>query len=360
MDNQKEIEVKNKRMVTVIATIGFTIFSFLLVVSFFSQGYRPLRVPYFILFIIMGILLLLSLIKCSFIKAIPLYYTGYTFLVFYCIFTSRFITPDYVCVLILAFLFEIPILIIDKAVRINSIEVFLACLYICLVVPYKTQEIALDEAINVVFFTITSLCIGRHLGRIRLENLQLIRKSKIRETTDALTGLFNRRKLFNTLSEIEENNLNPYTAVAMIDIDFFKVFNDTFGHQAGDECLVKVATCLDEVSQKYSVSFYRYGGEEFLALFQYQDDARPIDICKEINRKIADLRIPHKVDGYDCLTCSIGVASIDCVDTQNIEKWIGYADTALYASKNNGRNTTFLFNSKLEESSSPSSFRRRL
>lgn len=156
-----------------------------------------------------------------------------------------------------------------------------------------------------------------------------------------MTGLYNRRKLFEDFPETQDMNIcNVFYGVAIIDVDFFKLYNDTYGHLKGDACLRKIGDIFLEIKEKYNVNFYRYGGEEFVMVALNNKGKSLDEIChiviKEISRlDIENLRAPLKQ-----LTVSIGYEVID-VDKENrgvFRSTLSHADEALYWVKNNGRN----------------------
>lgn len=162
--------------------------------------------------------------------------------------------------------------------------------------------------------------------------------------TDALTGLSNRRHLEQMLQQ-ETAKLTVtggWLSVIMIDIDFFKLFNDTFGHPAGDRCLVMVAAALSRAVHLASDMAARYGGEEFACVLPGRDSEAAIAIAKEIQAQVQMLKIPHPGSTVcQCVTVSLGVASACCMPEMPAQQWIAHADRQLYLSKRAGRNQIF-------------------
>jgi diguanylate cyclase (GGDEF)-like protein len=159
--------------------------------------------------------------------------------------------------------------------------------------------------------------------------------------TDALTGLSNRRRLEQTL-EVETARLartSDWLSVLMIDIDFFKLFNDTYGHPAGDRCIAMVAAALSRAVRRASDLTARYGGEEFACVLPGSDPEAALMVAKEIHAQVHSLSIPHMGSTISsCVTVSIGIASARCLPGMAAELWIGNADHQLYLSKSGGRN----------------------
>lgn len=158
---------------------------------------------------------------------------------------------------------------------------------------------------------------------------------------DGLTGIPNRRH-FSEYAETELHragrNQKPL-AVAMLDIDFFKLFNDNYGHLAGDECLKQVAAAIAGTLHRSADMAARYGGEEFICLFPDTDEKGACVICEEILHAIRGLEIEHTFSkNADIVTVSIGcVARIPGPD-DSLEDLIKQADDRLYQAKNSGRN----------------------
>jgi diguanylate cyclase (GGDEF)-like protein len=163
---------------------------------------------------------------------------------------------------------------------------------------------------------------------LRRKNEELERLS----VTDGLTGLYNRRRLMETLNDEARRSqrLKHTFAVLMVDVDHFKKYNDSFGHQAGDTVLTKVAGLLREATRE--VDFVaRYGGEEFLILLPETGMAEALDIAERIRTRIAAEVFPGRH-----MTVSIGVSEFP-LHGENADQVVGAADEALYEAKREGR-----------------------
>jgi len=125
----------------------------------------------------------------------------------------------------------------------------------------------------------------------------------------------------------------------MIDIDYFKAFNDCYGHQAGDVCLRAVATCLREQPGRALDLVARYGGEEFVCLLPDTDGAGAQAKAAALCRAVAALGIPHERSACGAnVTVSIGVAALWPAPGCAAHELLASADAALYAAKSAGRN----------------------
>ncbi len=159
--------------------------------------------------------------------------------------------------------------------------------------------------------------------------------------TDSLTGLYNRHYLNSYLENVWKNELKEgmSLSIIMMDIDYFKGFNDTYGHVLGDYCLKKIATSLIEQFNKEGYIISRFGGEEFCGVVLNENIDTIVAFTKEVLSSIPKLKIPHSNSSVnDFVTLSIGVAHFDNQELMSIRKAIEIADLALYTAKDDGRN----------------------
>lgn len=175
------------------------------------------------------------------------------------------------------------------------------------------------------------------MRKLRDANRQLEMQSKL----DPLTQIFNRRAVNEHMSQLAiQATGNPFIlSTIMLDIDYFKQYNDTYGHLAGDEVLIKVGGVLKELSEQYNVFVARWGGEEFMVVLYNADERKVQMICETIMNRIGYLNIEHKASLVsDKLTVSIGAHSVKVTNEKQIAESLDYADAALYDVKNSGRN----------------------
>lgn len=176
--------------------------------------------------------------------------------------------------------------------------------------------------------------------------------------TDPLTGLENRRaideKLRHYWSDWQRSG-SGFVAI-LIDVDFFKRFNDFYGHQEGDRCLILVANALAEMVKQHNGSIGRYGGEEFIVLAHMEKREQVADIAESIRRTVESLAIAHehRRDGTSVVTVSVGAAFTRPQTGAKLEKIIHEADRALYLAKAGGRNCARLFDPNDPQSSDES------
>lgn len=176
------------------------------------------------------------------------------------------------------------------------------------------------------------------------EICEVHRQLKEIASLDSLTGIPNRRYFEDTLSVEWKRCLRNDIPLSIVisDVDFFKQFNDIYGHQAGDVCLKAVAGSLSESLFRVEDSVARYGGEEFVAILPGTDANGAYAVAERMRQSARDLRIPHErgIDGR--ISCSFGVASTRPTADKYPQQLLRTADLGLYAAKNAGRNRVAL------------------
>lgn len=159
---------------------------------------------------------------------------------------------------------------------------------------------------------------------------------------DVLTGIYNRRFMEERLEHIKSSlgrSHNSMLSVLMMDIDFFKKYNDYYGHDAGDECIKAVAKAIASCVTRADDFVARYGGEEFIAVLPNTDKNGACEVAEKISESIKALNMPHdnsEVASY--VTVSTGITTGIVTLKHNGSDFIKRADKALYKSKNLGRN----------------------
>ncbi|MBV8248309.1 MAG: GGDEF domain-containing protein, partial [Comamonas sp.] len=164
-----------------------------------------------------------------------------------------------------------------------------------------------------------------------------------------LTGLHNRRTLGEILDQEwrrARRNRSVFSLL-FVDIDRFKVYNDTYGHQAGDDALTAVAKCIGENIRRPVDSAARYGGEEFIVVLPDTTPEGAASIAENIRSAISDLAIEHAGSEFGHVTASIGAATWTPELDTDVSAVIRAADEALYSAKATGRNKVELSSSHL-------------
>ncbi len=181
--------------------------------------------------------------------------------------------------------------------------------------------------------------------RMELELQAANQQLQLLANIDGLTHIANRRRFDGYLAQEWQRHCREQKPLALIlaDIDYFKAYNDLYGHQQGDDCLQKVAHTLVDIAKRITDLVARYGGEEFVVVLPNTDQQDALAMAENMIGAIAALAIPHEgssVSNY--VTISIGVSSIIPMPEDTIEKIISKADQALYSAKSQGRNRACL------------------
>ncbi|NDV21882.1 diguanylate cyclase [Desulfovibrio sp. JC022] len=182
----------------------------------------------------------------------------------------------------------------------------------------------------------------------KTEDLELVNtKLEKLSQTDGLTKVFNRRYFDKSLEQswrTHRRSGHPLSLI-MLDIDFFKKYNDVYGHLQGDECLKIIAESLNATLKRPTDIFARYGGEEFAAIIA-NDEEGVKQVAETMRRTIENLKLTHKDSPHEIVTISLGVTTIIPENDTPPEILILQADEALYKSKENGRNRVEVFNNE--------------
>ncbi|NMF58543.1 diguanylate cyclase domain-containing protein [Pseudanabaena yagii] len=220
-------------------------------------------------------------------------------------------------------------------------------------VDYITKPFQLEE---VVARLETHLTIQRQKKQLQDEiakrkQTELIlqeanRKLELMANLDGLTQIANRRCFDSHLNrewQRHQREQNPL-ALILIDIDYFKRYNDSYGHQGGDDCLIRVAKAIAQVPKRSTDLTARYGGEEFVVVLCNTDKEGALKIAAEIQTAIANLAIAHQSsDVHNYVTLSMGIVSLIPTVEKSVETLIAFADQSLYVAKEQGRNRAIAY-----------------
>jgi diguanylate cyclase (GGDEF)-like protein len=188
------------------------------------------------------------------------------------------------------------------------------------------------------------------LIRLRVKNhIELKRQRdqlEVISLTDGLTGIPNRRRLDEFLEQEWRRAVRTGSALSflMVDVDFFKLYNDTYGHISGDECLKMIAHALHDAVTRPSDLVARFGGEEFGCLLPETNAAGALHVAEVLRKRVESLKIPHEnSEVAPFVTVSVGVASVVPSSGESFITLTEEADAALFVAKTEGRNrvTTF-------------------
>jgi diguanylate cyclase (GGDEF)-like protein len=158
---------------------------------------------------------------------------------------------------------------------------------------------------------------------------------------DMLSGLANRRGFQSRLDFewMKAQQQNSELSLLMIDVDHFKLYNDTYGHPEGDACLTRLGEALAAIAAETTGVAARYGGEEFCLLLPNTGAVKALEVGERVRATVQGLGLPHITSSHMTVTVSVGVAATQPSDAQRPGDLIEAADAALYAAKHGGRNT---------------------
>jgi diguanylate cyclase (GGDEF)-like protein len=228
----------------------------------------------------------------------------------------------------------------------QEVEVFM--LSFALADRYKSIRLEKENAQKQL---VENLKNSEHLLEMRVQKrtaeLEIAnQKLKALSTTDGLTGIANRRSFDEALIERWQlaKNYQQSLALMLLDVDWFKKYNDFYGHQMGDECLKMVAKILKDSVSHQSDLVARYGGEEFVFLMPQTNSEEALSNAQKICTTFQVLAMPHGESDFGYVSVSIGIAAV--IPTENItpHELIKATDDALYNAKEHGRNRAVLAN----------------
>lgn len=219
----------------------------------------------------------------------------------------------------------------------------------------KVQRLRFVEIISGVIIVLTLTFLGLYIFR-PLANTLVIERSQLENanqelsilsSVDGLTGIANRRHFDQFLEQLWLQSARNRKPVGLIicDIDFFKGYNDTYGHLQGDECLKQVAASLKNSLKRQGDFVARYGGEEFVVVLPDSDVEGAIKVAETLRTNVESLGIPHRLSSITPkVTISLGVAIGHANSSDTPKTLIEAADAALYQAKQNGRNRFIVSN----------------
>jgi diguanylate cyclase (GGDEF)-like protein len=260
----------------------------------------------------------------------------------------------YFCFLICGLLMFINPPIFNLVLTLSAMLVFMLCAI--LIKPYVDAVYDIFDTVVAGVFSlyfvwhITKLRMGLELSTTMLEEER--NKYLNQSTIDELTQLNNRRDFMKTFQRYLSNyrNSDDYLCVSIADIDFFKNFNDHYGHPQGDTCLRSVGAAFAKLKDIMGVYAARVGGEEFAILWFEKDASHVDEVVKCMSGLIRDIKMPHaksKVNDY--VTMSMGVYVEKVGEPSDVQTLYDLADKALYAAKGGGRNCAVIHGRGVEE-----------
>jgi diguanylate cyclase (GGDEF)-like protein len=208
---------------------------------------------------------------------------------------------------------------------------------------------AIDYVTKPIHWPVLLQRIKRLIHQSQLQQQQELLTQELQKLAiiDELTQVANRRK-FEVYFDQEWRRMareqKPLSLI-LCDVDFFKSYNDTYGHRVGDRCLQKVAQAIKDAAKRSVDLVSRYGGEEFAIILPNTDVAGATQVAQQICSAVTRLAIPHNSSPVSChVTLSAGVATIIPQPSSNCEEMIIAADKALYQAKSMGRDRVLVYN----------------
>lgn len=214
-----------------------------------------------------------------------------------------------------------------------------------LMIAHQCQQIRKWEPQEVTLLSqlTTQIAIAIHQGELYEQLTQANFKLQKLSAIDGLTQIANRYRFDSYLQEQWDRLQRSESMLSLIlcDVDYFKKYNDTYGHQKGDQCLQKIAQAIAEVLKHPDDLVARYGGEEFAVILPNTTLNGALQVAQKIRTKIKALAIPHKSSEHNIITLSLGIASLTPQASLAPAALIQEADQALYLAKAKGRDTVW-------------------
>ncbi len=351
-DCKSEIDNKNLQILNYVIVGCVTIFAgrTLEAIFYYSKiyGNHALTIITTIM-LIYAVMVMLSLKhKNSAINVTAMIYIVDFILVVYAVVVSAFTTVGEVNITFVVVLFMIHTLWIDMSWRINLAAIISCIGYLFIIQWFKPPTIYEVEVVNTLTVAALSAVLGYMLRVSRTESFVTKRILQKQVYVDSLTGVSNRRRLFEDIANLKDfNRGTKAVAFALLDIDYFKKYNDSYGHQVGDSCLKQLGDCFLGM-QNSNIHFYRYGGEEFVALFNNCDKNYVENNVLRLTNRIQEMNIDHKASPFSKVTLSIGVSFVSSIQDEDHEAYLTKADIALYKAKETGRNKVTYYSDEFE------------
>ncbi|MDR1837768.1 MAG: GGDEF domain-containing protein [Treponema sp.] len=283
----------------------------------------------------------------------------YTNIMAFGIYISVLSNPDDLASIFLCFLICALLMCINSPLYNLMLTSCAVAVFIIAAIVVKKHEVWIYDVVNAVIAAIISLYFCWQITRLRL-GLELStskleeERNKYRDQSilDELTQLRNRRDYMNTFQRFLSNYRasDDWMCVAISDIDFFKNYNDHYGHPKGDDCLRSIGGALNGLKESMGVYAARVGGEEFSLLWFEKEASHVDDVILYMIKVIRDLKIPHeKSKASEFVTMSIGLYIVKCGTHNDTQVLYDLADKALYAAKASGRNCAIVCGDEIKQ-----------
>lgn len=241
-------------------------------------------------------------------------------------------------IMLMAVIMKLPRLVVFLPIFFAfAAGVYLPLLFATPFLDYETLHMVL---VILVVVGATLWASASEIRKILIEVLLKQVSSEQASWEDRLTGIGNRRsfdvKLATTWAQATRAKVP--LSLMMVDVDFFKKFNDSYGHQAGDDCLRRVASALDSCARRAGDSVTRYGGEEFAVVLFHTSLNEAQHISENMLAAVRKLNIRHDQSPHEIVTISMGIVTLLPAVEDDMQQFIEAADQCLYLAKQNGRN----------------------
>lgn len=337
-NNKEAVKHDLDRLLYIILPVCFFLFSFLVIFSLYTKPGIEVTIMYAIGAFISSISFIIVKKTESYITHLITYYLATTYIFLFFTYIGTFLIPDALATSVVVLLALLPLLIPDNFFRLNGF-IFAYFIIYCFTTLYvKPFPVALNDIINLFCFTTIGFILGNNYRHIKLISFDVQRESKENEHIDFLTKLPNRRLMYLKIKENENSHsINNITGVMMMDIDFFKLYNDTKGHIEGDICLKNISRLFLKIAKEKQIDIYRYGGEEFVAFYYGLDEEKLDNLAYYIVDEVRNLKINFPETSTQFVTISLGYTYSHPKENSGINYLIDISDKALYLAKNSGR-----------------------
>lgn len=343
-DNKAEVDKTNFGLLRTASVFSTCMCTFLFGMTLINDIISELSIFYFgyTVFYAVFTFMVLAVVRENGKLIAPFFYIFATSIFALSIYVGTVVTPELPAVTFYVFLLIIPTLYVTRPINSVLLSV-IACVAMCIATILAKGSgtyLANIDILNAVCCTIVG--IGLDITIINLHLTNILGKSHFRRqsTIDGLTGLPNRRSFDIYLESILETETTNAKNVVMfmMDIDDFKLYNDTYGHVQGDECLKRVGRVLEQTADVYNIFLARFGGEEFVAVAIPRSKDELQKTAERFVRCVSDLGIQN-LGTYDGkITMSVGYAGLMETGAKDYRKLLDCADSALYAAKAKGKN----------------------
>ena len=342
-NNAESILLYNSNILSTLILVSIIVLWIPILISPFSESKSRL-IPAYLLAIALFIVAFL-LFQLRPLKRRPLIgvYLMFCVAFLFSIYLSVVNSQEQRATIILGLFCIFPMCIIDRPHRIKLFSIVFYLAHTVFAFIFKGSTLGIDDAVNCFCFLTLGNVVGDRLIQIRVEAFEARRQLILEKETDELTGLKNRRKLFQLISEFEANESNAPSGIIMMDIDDFKDYNDQFGHVAGDRLLKCFGEVLLRYEEMFQFRFFRYGGEEFAGFAWGYNLPELQSIFEALKKSVNNISDCHQE-----VKVSIGIIHCKSKSSNNYEKYIDLADKALYRAKAKGKNRVVSFEETMD------------